>query len=676
MKKFKDFLKQGIPVLIQQGKHSVVKAVHEKGIPVLIQQGKHSLTKKKGVNENVHHAHGVYKNIKSTQWESGVDEFERPYKPTGSPEQIGMERSTFRKMKDGYNLRDHIIDLYQPKLDKLNGDRSVMELHNDLMKHYEFNNDDEQHVKHMIHIGRYTGDSSQLNRALYEEHNKGNSAPRIIDSYGNPSSMHPSEDPYHRYDVHSMDRALHHYTTPHDLHVASGLKFDPGQLMREHGTNKLFLPAYTSTSTTVRTASGFASSFHRNHEHGDQASDYNGGYSGVTHRHILLMHLKKGHPGAYVSHISNHDDEREFILPRRSTVHVNPIAEVHRFSNGKEFHIWHAHQVETESLNDMGVESSSKSTHQVKTPEWSAEKGPASTPTAFGKKVSDPEHDLSRLFDVKTGDNQKPVDNPITLTHTMSKTGAMRIIHNEKSHILSHHTKTQIANLKDGESYMFKNTTDPQIGKGLPASTAQYDMHHFASDHDDIVTDHKATRIGDKVILASKLEHQHQYPGTISTVHMGHFQADHDYSGLKVYSGAEKVTHNPPTFNNNSDVTITHKTFGNKMIVAKGNQSPAYISSGDKLGISKLKGGSTWALDKHMAYKSSDGNDGVGIIHIIPNGDNISDKSVVKIHPSHFEVDHQNLKGFEQHIKGSYTEKPAHLSVKMKPAPSMHEDDR
>lgn len=668
MKKFKKFLQKinidkGIPALIQQGGHSEPQKIDiERGIPVIIQQGGHSKakSKRKEVKENIFHAKGVYDYAtKWTNFRTADDPWGRDYNPTGTGAQVGMKRAVFRNMKSAEYSRDEVSDHYQPKLNQVNGARNLEELHGDLVKHYRLDPYDDAQSIHRKHIERYTSGSSDLNNELYQSHIQGKPAPRIIDAHNNGSMMHPDEDPYHRHDVHGLDRALHHFSLPSDLHVASGVKWDPGKLMNEHGTNKLFLPAYTSTSTRMQTATGFAGTFSRD----DGPSQVPKAWNDEVTRHVILMHIKKGHPGAYVDHMSSFSGEKEFLLPRRSTIHLNPNPDVHTFANGHEWKIWHAHHVETESLKDMGVDEGTKSVHQVKQPgKWSAEDGPVSAPSApFGKKIP-------------TSTKENPNESVFTLTHTMNKKGAMRIIHNEKTHIISDHNKNMIANLKDGESHEFKNALSPSLVGG-PQGSNQFDTHHFPADEDDIITHHKASRLGDKVLLASKTPHEEHYPGTISVVHHDHFKQEHDYKSLKIHSGVEEISHKGPApADSNHDATLTHKTFGNKMIIAKGNQTPVFVSSEDKLAISKLNPGQTHSLDTHMAYKSSAlaSSNGRETIHLIPNGDKLGDKSVVKIHPSHFEVDHKNLKGFNQHVTGKYINKPAHLSVKMKQS---HEGD-
>jgi hypothetical protein len=93
-----------------------------------------------------------------------------------------------------------------------------------------------------------------------------------------------------------MDSGMERHKTPHKLTVYSGIKYDPGEKMDK---NKIVHhPSYLSTSLDKFTAKGFSNC--------------------TTNKHVLKIHVPKGHPGAYVDHFSENPGEKEFILPRNT----------------------------------------------------------------------------------------------------------------------------------------------------------------------------------------------------------------------------------------------------------------------------------------------------------------------------------------------------------------------
>lgn len=172
-------------------------------------------------------------------------------------------------------------------------------------------------------IKTYTHDSRSLNKGLLEHHLRNEEPPEHFEDHT----------------VAHMDAATNHHSLKTPLHVYSGTSFDVGAVAAKHPDRHIHLPAFTSTSTTKMTASSFSHLLPD--EHGQN----------YTH-HIIHFHLPVGHKGVYVGETHNENEfssipgEREFILPRKQTMKIGENPDVHHY-NGTQFHIWHAHPVET-----------------------------------------------------------------------------------------------------------------------------------------------------------------------------------------------------------------------------------------------------------------------------------------------------------------------------------------
>jgi hypothetical protein len=185
-------------------------------------------------------------------------------------------------------------------------------------------------VPHQM-IKNYTNDSENLNRHLYNTHLMGR---EHLPSMGGIIIKH-------------LDAAIHSHKIPDHishLSVFSGTKFHPGDEAKKTG-GKLFLPAYTST--TIHPSTGF--SFAREYERGTMRTFEGDGEHGPD-SHVLHIHVPKGHPGVFVGKHSNHDKEKEFLLPRRTQLEVDPkptiIEHQHMELDGPpkigRIHVWHA----------------------------------------------------------------------------------------------------------------------------------------------------------------------------------------------------------------------------------------------------------------------------------------------------------------------------------------------
>jgi len=137
----------------------------------------------------------------------------------------------------------------------------------------------------------------------------------------------------HNEKVKDIDEALKHHTLDHDLHVYHGTDaFNPDELAKQHPQRKIKSAAYMSTSIDKEKAMGFA---------GKEPGNAEPYQSAHSDSHILHVHLKKGQHGMYLGSHSNFEKEKEFLLPRNTTMKVHPEPTV--MDNGVK--VWHAHVV-------------------------------------------------------------------------------------------------------------------------------------------------------------------------------------------------------------------------------------------------------------------------------------------------------------------------------------------
>jgi len=187
-----------------------------------------------------------------------------------------------------------------------NAGRSVHKITNELL-------DDANPVsrEHAETLRYYSGpDSARINKKLIDDH------------YGKKPDSSGSL-PYIERAIKHLDKITRHNNIRRQLHVYSGLGFDPSQHVDSQG--HLRMPAFTSVTHDKNVAHKFAQI---NHEEGRTQA-----------KHILHIHLQ---PYDQATHISGHaftPDEHESILPRNTTLKVHPEPTI--LSDGT--HVWHAH---------------------------------------------------------------------------------------------------------------------------------------------------------------------------------------------------------------------------------------------------------------------------------------------------------------------------------------------
>lgn len=154
--------------------------------------------------------------------------------------------------------------------------------HDDLSKRFKFD------AKQKKQIKKYSNSSFPINASLIGHHHLGESADDKI---------------IHGIHIPTMDSVVNN-PVGKELTVHSGLGFDPRKQMDSRG--RIHFPSYTSTSL-----------------HPSVADDFTGEWTPADQKHKLKLSLKPHNRGAYIGHHSENEDEREFLLPRNTTVKIH-----------------------------------------------------------------------------------------------------------------------------------------------------------------------------------------------------------------------------------------------------------------------------------------------------------------------------------------------------------------
>jgi hypothetical protein len=119
--------------------------------------------------------------------------------------------------------------------------------------------------------------------------------------------------------VKSFDSVLNNHSAPDDMVVYTGTNSNHANIIRGNGV--VNHPGYLSTSLSHNSARSFA-----NQKGGD----------------IVKIHIPKGHPGLYVSHLSNYEGEREFVLPRNTKLKIHKDKEQVLLHDSGKYTVHHA----------------------------------------------------------------------------------------------------------------------------------------------------------------------------------------------------------------------------------------------------------------------------------------------------------------------------------------------
>jgi hypothetical protein len=182
------------------------------------------------------------------------------------------------------------------------------------------------------HTYRYSNYSYDLNEHLIQKHKAEK------DPFYNSS---PSMTKKHETVIKGIDKHLKSSKLTHDLHVYHGtVGFNPDKLAAQHPQRKIKSHAFMSTSVNKNLAHQFAGGT------GLSDNNKNKAFTNIEAErangaHILHIHLKPGQHGKYLGSNSKHHDEKEFLLPRNTTLKVHPDPTV--LHDGTK--IWHSHVV-------------------------------------------------------------------------------------------------------------------------------------------------------------------------------------------------------------------------------------------------------------------------------------------------------------------------------------------
>lgn len=321
---------RGIPVYIQHGMHSIPKlneSKNEWSKPIEPDYAKPDQVSQYYFNQD-------QQSSSVKDWSPDFDFNAEPYYAkagAGHPYQLGRARElknlpqSYQAMisfRDDFKLDNAHLSPHGPEAD---AEDHIYAHHKFLQNHYHDGPIDDE-------IYQYTSDSSGLNRYLVQEYAAGRE-PEDKGAYG--------------HNIPNLDYALSEKELPAPLTVYSGIKFNAGLRAARNSYNRIVMPGYLSSSIDIDQAHPFSRSVMR----GTEAEK--AGYTrGAVDRHYLRIHLPQGFGGYYIGHKSVHDHEREFLIPRMTTLQIMPNPKIIRARRAMEgplssayHHFWDAHPV-------------------------------------------------------------------------------------------------------------------------------------------------------------------------------------------------------------------------------------------------------------------------------------------------------------------------------------------
>lgn len=185
----------------------------------------------------------------------------------------------------------------------------------------------------MDYIGRYTSDSYNLNDYLHRHYRKA------------AHTVTKDDEKNYKNQVQSLDRALTLRRLKNPLTVYTAVPESPANAWAVYGADvrrpiRLHLPAYTSTTTSLKVAVQFAedslptdSVDHRRHPPRNIKKG-----AGDNGNQIIMLTIPAGTPASSVKNVSQIPEENEVLLPRGMDIEVNPRPTL--LKNGD--YVWHA----------------------------------------------------------------------------------------------------------------------------------------------------------------------------------------------------------------------------------------------------------------------------------------------------------------------------------------------
>lgn len=195
------------------------------------------------------------------------------------------------------------------------------EIHNKIAPAYE-NSEVDKH--HKIAVDAYSRNSRTLNKSLVGYHN--------------------GSDFDDRYKPHleALDSLLSKKKTTADTHLYSGISWHPGKHLGKSGSAEVHLPAYTSMSTSINQAAGFAKVLPKSEHDAGHDLTFN---SDDTVSHVLKVHVPKGTPAMSLMKHSMVPGEKEVLLHRGHELEVDHKPKPFVSKSGKIVNVWHARVV-------------------------------------------------------------------------------------------------------------------------------------------------------------------------------------------------------------------------------------------------------------------------------------------------------------------------------------------
>ena len=211
----------------------------------------------------------------------------------------------------------------------------------------------------MYYIGRYTSDSYNLNDYLHRHYRKA------------AHTVTKDDEKNYKNQVQSLDRALTLRRLKNPLTVYTAVPESPANAWAVYGADvrrpiRLHLPAYTSTTTSLKVAIIFAednlspsSVDHRRHPPRNikKGARDNG-------NQIIMLTIPAGTPASSVKNVSEIPEENEVLLPRGMDIEVNPRPTL--LKNGD--YVWHAQVIGHNPIQIVFSESVSENFADGKNP--------------------------------------------------------------------------------------------------------------------------------------------------------------------------------------------------------------------------------------------------------------------------------------------------------------------
>jgi hypothetical protein len=189
--------------------------------------------------------------------------------------------------------------------------------------------DDEPEWGDQEYAQDYTGGSYDINDYLHRQYRK---------------QAKPKELKEFLKKIQALDRLLANHKLPQQIVVYTGLKQSPSEAWETYGADvskpiRLHLPAYTSTTTQLRTALQRVEDevvqvprARHKPRNKDAPKDDDWGSQ------VLMISLPAGTPAASVRKVSEYPDENEILLPRGMDIEINPRPTVLKGGD----YVWHA----------------------------------------------------------------------------------------------------------------------------------------------------------------------------------------------------------------------------------------------------------------------------------------------------------------------------------------------